>query len=163
MARVADVHADVRDFRRRTKRHLRFSLFSARWAINPSKSPFVRAEHANQRLFPTVTFASQYADDRLAAAKRAGRWSSIYDRDFAVIGKILGIGLKKYPCQQSIGKICIVRIASLGRPGDVLGRSQFRIAVPEILDRLLPSRRALLRQLNGSLGQRHRCNLLDDG
>src|ERR1700685_1162799 len=100
MARVADVHADVRDFRRRIKCHLRFSLFSARWAINPSKSPFVRAEHANQRLFPTVAFTPQYADDRLAAAKRAGGWSSIYDRDFAVIGEILGLGLEEYSCQQ---------------------------------------------------------------
>src|ERR1700683_3566991 len=163
MAGVADVYADVRDFRRRIKRHLRLSLFSARWAINPSKSPFVRAEHANQRLFPTVAFAPQYADDRLAAAKRAGGWSSIYDRDLAVVGKILGIRLKKNPRKQLIGKICFVRIASLGKPGDVRGRSQFRIPVPEIFDRLLPSRRSLLRQLNGSLGQRHRCNLLDDG
>src|ERR1700678_1331838 len=114
MARVADVHADVRDFRRRIKCHLLFSLFSSLWAINPSKSPFVRAVHANQILFPTVAFTPQYADNRLAAAKRAGGWSSIYDRDFAVIGKILGIGLQKYPCQQSIGKICIVRIACLG-------------------------------------------------
>jgi hypothetical protein len=57
----------------------------------------MRAQHANQRLFRTITFAAQYADDRLTAAKRAARWSSIHNFDFAVIRKIfMGRGDETY-------------------------------------------------------------------
>ena len=58
VAGVANVHADVADFRRGLKCHLRLSFFSARRTINSSKSPLVRAEHTDQRLFRAVTLTS---------------------------------------------------------------------------------------------------------
>ena len=88
---VADVHADVRDLRRRIICHLRFSFFSACRIVDSSKAPFMGAEHANQRFLCTVAFAPQYADDGLTAAERTRRRGSIYNRPFAVVGKIFSI------------------------------------------------------------------------
>ncbi len=113
----------------------------------------MRAQHANQRLFRAVAFAPQYADSRLAAAKRAGRRSSIHNGDFAVIGKIFGVRLKKNPREQSIGR--------LGLRSVVHASSQFWIPVPEVFNRVLPCCRPLLRQSGGGLRKRRRRNLLD--
>src|SRR5271154_1749905 len=130
MAGVADVDANVCDLGRGIICHLRFSFFSARRTINSSKSPFVSAEHANQRLFRAVTFAPQYANGRLAAAKGAGRWSSVENGDFAVVRKIFSVRLKKHPRDYSIGR--------LGVRSFVYASRQFCLPVPEIFNRALP-------------------------
>ena len=153
MACVANIHADVRDLGGRIICHLRFSFFSARRTINSSKSPFMSAEHANQRLFRTVAFAPQYADGRLAAAKRAGRWSSVDNGDFAVICKIFSIRLKKHPREYSSGRLGLLSV--------VHASSQFWLPVPEVFDRVLPCRWSLLRQSAGGLRKRRWRNLLD--
>ena len=116
------------------------------------------AEHANQRFFRAVTFAPQYADGRLAAAKRAGRWSSIEDGDFAVIRKIFGVRLKKHPRQYSIGRPALRR---LSLRNVIQASGQFRFPVPEVFDRVLPCGWPCLRQSGGSFGERRRRNLLD--
>src|ERR1700691_2575407 len=101
------------------------------------------AEHANQRLFRAVAFAPQYADRRLAAAKRASRWSSVGNRDFAVVCKIFGIRLKKHPREYSIGR--------QGLPSIIHASSQFWFPVPEVFDCVLPCRWPFLRQSTGGL------------
>ncbi len=113
----------------------------------------MRAKHANQRFFRAVAFAPQYADSRLAAAKRAGRWSSVDDGDVAVIGKIFGIRLKKNPREYSIGRLDLL--------GVVYDSRQFWFPVPEVFDRVLPCRRSFLRQSGGGLRERRWRNLLD--
>src|ERR1700733_9151056 len=97
MARVADVHADMRDFRGRIERHLRLSFLTPPRAVNSPEGPFVRAKHANQRLFCAISFGPQYADDGPAAAQRAGRWRPIHNLDFAMVRKAFGGGRNKNP------------------------------------------------------------------
>src|SRR5258705_9553860 len=97
MASVTNVDADVRDLGRRIICHLRLPFLPARRTVDSPKVPFMRAEHANQGLFPTVTFAPQYAYNRLAPAKRARRRGSFHNRGFTVACKIFGIRLKKNP------------------------------------------------------------------
>src|SRR5260370_22282366 len=160
MAGVADVRADMGDFGRRIVCHLRFSFFSACRTINSSKNPFMRAQHANQRLFRTITFAAQYADDRLTSAKWAGRWSSIHNLDFAVIRKIFSIRLQKNPREQPIERIRIVRTAGPGWLNVVADKGQFRISVPEVFNLALPSRWTFLRQASTGLCKRRWRNLL---
>ena len=63
-------------------------------------------EHADQGFFCAIAFSAQYADSGLAATKRARRWSSIENLDFAMIGQIFGIGLKKNPGEHLIGMSC---------------------------------------------------------
>src|SRR5271155_6158203 len=103
MARVADVHTDMRDFRRRIERHLGLSLFSARRTINSPEIPLVRAEHADQGFLRSVAQASQNADDRICSAQRASERSSARPRGLALIREEFGVGLKKNPREQSIG------------------------------------------------------------
>src|ERR1700691_2597747 len=94
---VSQTH--TRNFRRRIKRHLRLSLFSARRTIHSPKSPLVRAQHADQRFLRAVTFAPQDAHDRFPSAQRTSRRRSIHDRVLALIGQTLGIRLQKNPRQ----------------------------------------------------------------
>jgi len=161
VACVADVHADVRDLGRGIICHLRFPFFSTRRTINSSESPLVSAEHANQRLFRTVAFAPQYAEGRLAAAKRAGRWSSIHNLDFAVIRKIFSIWLQKNPREQPIERIRILRTAGPGGLNVVADKGQSKISVPEVFNSALPSRWTFLRQASSGLCKRRWRNLLD--
>src|ERR1700678_905325 len=103
MAGGADIPANGRNFPRPIASHLRFPVFAAGRTIDSAKSPFMRTEHANQRLFGTITFAAQHSHDRSATAKWAGRWCSIDNRNFAVLSKIFGVRLKKNPRQRPVG------------------------------------------------------------
>ena len=78
-----------------------------------------------------------------------------------MISEVFGIGLEKYPREQSIGRNCIRRIGSAGLRAIGELRGQFKIAVPEIFNRILPSRGPGLRQRCGRLCHRRRGNLLD--
>jgi hypothetical protein len=85
----------------------------------------------------------------------------MHNFDFAVIRKIFSIRLQKNPREQPIERIRMFRTSGPGWLNVVADRGQLRIFVPEVFNRVLPSRWTFLRQASSGLCKRHWCNLLD--